>query len=68
MSHKNRFGDDENDELTSDPPAPVVPPLAEGPRECSKCAKGWIDREKAVPCLDCRPHLAEGRRVQLGLQ
>ncbi|MFJ5984224.1 hypothetical protein [Lentzea sp. NPDC092896] len=68
MSHDDRFDDDLDDDLTADLPAPVVPPPAHGPSECSKCVKGWVDRENAVPCLDCRPHLAPGRRVQLGLQ
>ncbi|GGU61725.1 hypothetical protein [Lentzea flava] len=23
-----------------------------------RCANGWIDYDRAVPCLTCKPHLA----------
>lgn len=51
----SRYGDPD--------PQPVddEPPESHHPRR----RKGWIDRDgdPPVPCLQCKPHLAPGRRV-----
>lgn len=33
-----------------------------------RCRKGWLDRDAAVPCLVCKPHLdPDVRRRRMGL-
>lgn len=38
-------------------------PVDETPVDNHQCDSGWIDRDNAVPCLHCRPHLAPKLRT-----
>ncbi|MEU0883656.1 hypothetical protein ABZ345_34065 [Lentzea sp. NPDC005914] len=60
MPH-DRFGERVEPEETD----ALVLPFPEPPHD-ERCVDGWIDRDAAVPCLHCKPHLARIVRRRRG--
>ncbi len=57
----DRFG--EPAEQDDEPPPPAAASKPHNPR-----CKGWVNRDKAIPCYVCKPHLhPDTRRQAMGL-